>query len=792
MKNLLTSFRVLTLLSLTTGHCLAGLVAYYPFDSDLTDSSGNGNHGTQVDITGPGNAGVDTTTGGNPFGAGFYSQGNQQDRISIPAHTFAGTDSWSFATWAKQDAANSNGMLAGNMADTQGFLWIYNGNSFRYRNNGSGTNYDVTLPSATTNWNHYAFTKDGSTGILSVYQNGTLVASPNVGTTIAFTINALAHGYSGNQFGMVGDLDEVYVYDHAISPAKVAELYAGVPDTIPPTLASADIVDNRSGGPVAPGSLVTYTVTFNEDINHSTVDASDFGDAGGDVSLTFGSITETSPGVFSVKVTPTSVGTLDLQVNAGASILDAAGNALNTAVTIVDDTGIVVEADTTPPTLAGGDFSDDQGGGPVVQGTVVTFTITFSEDMDHTTVDAADFGNQGSAGFTIGAIVEISPGVFTVEVTTTSSGTLQLKVLAGAELKDSSGNPLDTTGDIVSDGIIDVQEGLNPAGVKLLRVVLLGGQSNADGRAAPSGLPTSPVNLQEPQGDVDYTPGRGADVLTTLRPGLSSTSGFGPEITLGRHLADELGDGTTTRVAVVKYGQGGTNLHSQWKAGGDGTTTNDGNVYVTFQQRVNSGLAALAAAYPNATIELVGMVWFQGESDADLTNSVTYEANLINFIADVRATYGAKLRLVVIRLSSGQTALDATGLANVRAAQTNVAAADPLTGLVVTDSYSEDNLHFTAAGQQDIGNASALQLLNLYPYLSGPVFSAQPGGNFGLTVEDVFDGFLYTLEQNPGLGDGNWTPLETVAPSGGSVSFTHTPGVGTSRSFFRVGRSLAP
>ncbi|KRP37823.1 MAG: hypothetical protein ABS34_00955 [Opitutaceae bacterium BACL24 MAG-120322-bin51] len=44
--------------------------------------------------------------------------------------------------------------------------------------------------------------------------------------------------------------------------------------------------------------------------------------------------------------------------------------------------------------------------------------------------------------------------------------------------------------------------------------------------------------------------------------------------------------------------------------------TSDGVDYVVFQQTVTSGLAALAVAYPNATLDLQGMVWMQGESDA--------------------------------------------------------------------------------------------------------------------------------------------------------------------------------
>jgi len=124
------------------------------------------------------------------------------------------------------------------------------------------------------------------------------------------------------------------------------------PDTTAPMLLPGNIVDNQAGGPVNENTLVTYTVTFSEDIDESTVDVSDFGNAG-TAPISFGAITETTPGVFTVEVTPIAAGTLELQVPAGASILDTAGLNLDTTSAIVDDTSIsvvVAPPDNTAPT----------------------------------------------------------------------------------------------------------------------------------------------------------------------------------------------------------------------------------------------------------------------------------------------------------------------------------------------------------------------------------------------------------------------------------------------------------
>jgi hypothetical protein len=118
-------------------------------------------------------------------------------------------------------------------------------------------------------------------------------------------------------------------------------------DTTPPTLNGSSIVDDKSGGPVDENTPVNYTVTFSEDMDAGTVSAADFGNAGTSA-VAIGTVAETSPGVFTMPVTPTSAGTLRLRVNAGAVLNDAAGNALVTTSAITDDTTITVTSNTAP------------------------------------------------------------------------------------------------------------------------------------------------------------------------------------------------------------------------------------------------------------------------------------------------------------------------------------------------------------------------------------------------------------------------------------------------------------
>jgi hypothetical protein len=185
-------------------------------------------------------------------------------------------------------------------------------------------------------------------------------------------------------------------------------LSTSLADTTAPTLASSNIVDDKSGGSVNPGQLVTYTVTFSEDMDASTVSASDFGNAGS-ASVTIGTVTEPSPGVFTVPVTATGAGTLQLKVNVGAVLNDAVGNALDTTPAILDDTTITI---VIPPgnTGSGGTitYTDSNGLNPVALtpyiGGYVVHTFTNSGAYFNSSAVSADVlvvagGGGGGASF---------------------------------------------------------------------------------------------------------------------------------------------------------------------------------------------------------------------------------------------------------------------------------------------------------------------------------------------------------------------------------------------------------
>ncbi|MFN4943929.1 MAG: autotransporter-associated beta strand repeat-containing protein [Akkermansiaceae bacterium] len=197
--------------------------------------------------------------------------------------------------------------------------------------------------------------------------------------------------------------------------------YSGVfPD--PPTLVS--IADDKSGGPVDIYTPITYTVTFNEDMNDTTVTTADFGNSG-TASVIYGDIVETAPGVFTIQVTPNSAGTLQLQINAGASLQSAAGLNLNTINALLDNNTLNI---TVPVygvlAVTAGDFSTfgDSGGPFSPSSKTYTLNNYGNQSLDWTAAKSVAWLDLSSASGTL------APGASTTVTVTPNSSANSLSI----------------------------------------------------------------------------------------------------------------------------------------------------------------------------------------------------------------------------------------------------------------------------------------------------------------------------------------------------------------------------
>lgn len=680
-------------LLLTVAPAAAGVWARYPFDADFTDASGNARHGTLTDTGTAGNSGIITTAGDFKFGGGAMNFSADRDFIAIPGKTFSSGIPYTIAFWARKTAGDTGGaaswdMVIGDNSNTNFFIALNDatGTGMRWRSSSTAAERqaDFAVPKD-YEWHHYAVVASGTT--ITLYLDGTLFSTAT-GKQTGFTLNSIGEAYTApSDFDFNGQIDEMWIFDEALGAPAVNALFQ-----------SNDI----QSVPGFAGFHHRYDGNFSD-----SSPAGNHGTAAGNAAITT-----------DAAAIAAGNGALALDGSDDAFVsLSPGGSYLSSQAWTATwwarrgETGlnkgmVMGMADTTSDFI----WLNDNFAGLRFRssaGTTLDFTAPKDTELRHYALVADGAGSlalyldgqpaqtlTGNTAFTVDSIGKAYPAT---TLKYNFQGSLdEVRLMSGALSAAQV------------EALYKSEKPVVP--VTRLRIVLLAGQSNADGRAPAAELPPE---LQEPQGDVDfhYRVEGGAGTLTTLRPGLSETAQFGPEILLGRKLADLHASEAGTRVAILKYANGGTSLATGWKAGGDAGTTGDGPEYVTFQQTVASGLAALAAAHPLATLDLQAMVWMQGESDAVSGLSTSYQANLVAFIADVRATYGASLPFVIARLSSQQTALDAGHLATVRAAQDAVAAADPRTAVFSTDGFGikTDNLHFNGAGLQAMGSAFAAE-----------------------------------------------------------------------------------
>jgi hypothetical protein len=200
-----------------------GLVGWWSGNGNATDSSGNGHDGT---VQGEG-----FTTG--LYGLAFASDSNE--RVFIPdSPAFQLTNSLTIAAWVKMTSPSYAILFRGD-SRAGNDPWVLGGNGagkigIQIEDTTDTAAYaaaDVPL----NEWIHVAGTFDGDTGDLRFYINGVLATElftsikpfgpldPNLAPGVA-----IGNTETSINFPFVGSIDEVLLYDRALSPNEIAGL----------------------------------------------------------------------------------------------------------------------------------------------------------------------------------------------------------------------------------------------------------------------------------------------------------------------------------------------------------------------------------------------------------------------------------------------------------------------------------------------------------------------------------------------------------------------------------------
>lgn len=166
--------------------------------------------------------------------------------------------------------------------------------------------------------------------------------------------------------------------------------------------------------------------------------------------------------------------------------------------------------------------------------------------------------------------------------------------------------------------------------------------------------------------------------------------------------------------AIVQAAIGGTSQCADADTG-NGTWDVTGTLFDDALAEIEAALAAVAAAYPLATIELREILWSQGEKDAQQLDAADiikadYKDALEAMIARWRTELGADLRFYISQTGHDEAG-DTTGFQQIRDAQQEVADAHPLTFIAFAgaqdfpETGKANGLHYTQTGYDEMGAA---------------------------------------------------------------------------------------
>ena len=231
-----------------------GLVPYYPFDGNASDMSGNGNDGTV-------NGATSRADRHGIAGKAYSFDGDDDILLDDSLKNFVPTTNQgaTFAFWASVETLGYLiSQYTNGEAGNSNFLVMLDGaNGFQLIGNGTGApNVGYIRDEVTRQlnaWNHWVFQIHPGVGACTVHLNGTLISTGSTvlnGTTTSKPI--LMGAISNNSGKLTGSLDDIRIYDRALSAVEVAALYqmeselpaaSVTPDKLTPEL--SDLLDGN-------------------------------------------------------------------------------------------------------------------------------------------------------------------------------------------------------------------------------------------------------------------------------------------------------------------------------------------------------------------------------------------------------------------------------------------------------------------------------------------------------------------------------------------------------------------
>jgi len=204
-----------------------GLVGYWKMDegvgTSITDSSGNSNTGILTN--------VGWTNG--KFGIGTsYNGTNNVILVSDTNNTLDMPNDFTISFWAKPDSSGVKELVA--KAQGGNYEIWQNSTSLSVRVNGSSPVITASNIFTYGEWTHVTVKYERTLGLVTIYKDGQYSYKGTNTNSASINNNALQIGaYSdGTSYPFAGKIDELRIYNRALSPSEITQLYEYTPGPI--------------------------------------------------------------------------------------------------------------------------------------------------------------------------------------------------------------------------------------------------------------------------------------------------------------------------------------------------------------------------------------------------------------------------------------------------------------------------------------------------------------------------------------------------------------------------------
>ncbi len=198
-----------------------GLIGWYPFNGNTNDESGNGYNGI---LNGPL---LDFNRSGSPNSSYSFYGGGDHIKIDTPIVSTV-TNEMGVCLWMKIDSLSPGGgifrknFINGNQDQNQLYWNSPNENLRIYNYSNSYTTYNIQNPYL---WNHLCWNLVDS--VSELFINGVSQGVNNVGFPFGSTSGEVFLGGSGGWGYIIGNIDDVGIWDRELTSSEVSMIYNG-------------------------------------------------------------------------------------------------------------------------------------------------------------------------------------------------------------------------------------------------------------------------------------------------------------------------------------------------------------------------------------------------------------------------------------------------------------------------------------------------------------------------------------------------------------------------------------